>query len=52
MVVVLLSAWMLTRWAIRPWNGRVPAWTAAALLVAGVSRRQAHAWLRPGPGRR
>jgi hypothetical protein len=52
MVVVLLSAWMLTRWAIRPWNVRVPAWTAAALLVAGVSGRQAQAWPRPRPGGR
>jgi undecaprenyl-diphosphatase len=35
MVVVLVSAWMLTRWVIRSWNGRVPV-RAAAALHAGV----------------
>jgi membrane-associated phospholipid phosphatase len=36
MVVVLLSASMLTRWVIRSWDGRVLVWTAAALLVGVV----------------
>ena len=36
MVVVLLSAWMLTRWVIRSWNGRALVCTAAALLVGMV----------------
>jgi membrane-associated phospholipid phosphatase len=36
MVLVLLSAWMLTWWVIRSRNGRVLAWTTAAVLVGVV----------------
>lgn len=36
MVVVLLSAWMLTRWVTRIRNGPALAFTAAALLVGVV----------------
>jgi membrane-associated phospholipid phosphatase len=54
MVVVLLSAWMLTRWVIRSWNRYVLVWTATALLagVAGASGWQPPASPRPGPEQR
>jgi hypothetical protein len=35
-VVVLLSAWMLTRWVMRSWTARVLVWTAATLLIGTV----------------
>ncbi len=38
--IALLCAWMLTRWVIASWTGRVIVWTAAAALsaVIGFSR--------------
>lgn len=40
MVAVALVGWMVTRWVIRSWTGRVLVWTAAALVigVVGFSR--------------
>jgi undecaprenyl-diphosphatase len=40
MVAVALTGWMVTRWVIRSWSGRVLVWTAAVLLigVVGFSR--------------
>lgn len=35
-VVVLLSAWILTRWVMRSWTVRVMVWTAAASLIGTV----------------
>jgi undecaprenyl-diphosphatase len=35
-VVVLLSAWMLTRWVVRSWTARVVVWTSASLLIGMV----------------
>lgn len=33
---MLISAWAVTRWVIRSWNGRIAFWTTTVVFIAGV----------------